>query len=119
VRSYTDQIGASSVPQFKQRAHDLATALNNIASELGDGVDSSGVPDYLIRFADPGIDDANATSVPHVFLVVVRPACVTVMQRIGQEILREAATFGWDEKWFDGILGAFESFRASLETDRP
>jgi hypothetical protein len=115
MRSYIDQTGGFSVPQFTARADELTRAISNIGAAAGDGTHTRGTPGYLVRFGEAR-DVDEEIAMEHVFLVVVEHGRATVMQRIAGGSFTQVADFAWDEPWVDGILAAFETFRASLET---
>ena len=114
MRSYIDQTGGFSVPQFAARVDELTQAIYNIGKAAGDETHTRGVPGYLVRFGEPR-DAEEEIAVGNVFLVAVEPDRVRVLNRIAPESLAQIAEFAWEERWFDGILAAFEVFRASLQ----
>jgi hypothetical protein len=115
MRSYIDQTGGFSVPQFAKRVDELTRAISNIGAAAGDGTHTRGMPGYLVRFGEPsGVDEG--IEVQNVFFVIVEPDRATVMQGISSDEFARMAEFSWNERWFDGILAAFETFRASIQT---
>jgi hypothetical protein len=97
-----------------ERVDELTQAISNIGAAAGDGPHTRGVPGYVVRFGEPRDVDAEF-HVENVFLVLVEAEGATVLQRVRRADFVRVTELPWDDHWFDAVVAAFATFRASLE----
>ncbi len=111
MRSYIDEIRGTKVPPgWNSRA--LTERLLAASRRHGDTTDTSGRPDYVVRFV------VNQQAPP----LEMSPALIIEANNDGIAVIEQptngssttVASFSYDDPWLDGVERCFETFRTRL-----